>query len=159
MFFRKFKPVNRSEHGRGADEFNYVLEDEDGNCSIPSGKTCFLKCISYNFKKDLSMEHFVFMQSYKRRTIVMTRCRIPVFCERYKIDIEIYVVITEMEHSVVKKSNFGDLGHIWEPYLKLDVLCLALIYATHSMAMQNESGFGVKDCIEDSLGRKYFGKY
>ena len=36
------------------------------------------------------MEYFEFIQSYKRRTNVMTRCRVPEFCERYKIDIGIY---------------------------------------------------------------------
>ena len=36
------------------------------------------------------MECFDFIQSYKRRTIVMIRCRIPELCERYKIDIGIY---------------------------------------------------------------------
>ena len=36
------------------------------------------------------MEYFEFMQPYKRRTNVMTRCRIPKFCEQYKIDIVIY---------------------------------------------------------------------
>ena len=51
----------------------------------------------------------------------------------------------EIEHSVVNKSNFAGLRHIWEPYLKLDVLCLAFIYARHSMEMQNMSGFGIKD--------------
>ena len=37
----------------------------------------------------------------------------------------------ETEHSVINKNNFADLEHIWEPYLKLDVLCLAYIYARH----------------------------
>ena len=32
------------------------------------------------------MEFFEFLQTYKRRTNVMTRCRIPEFCERYKVD-------------------------------------------------------------------------
>ena len=36
------------------------------------------------------MEYFECMQSYKRRTNVTTRCRIPEFCEGYKIDIGIY---------------------------------------------------------------------
>ena len=27
----------------------------------------------------------------------------------------------EIEHSVINKSNFTELGHVWEPYLKLDV--------------------------------------
>ena len=66
----------------------------------------------------------------------------------------------EIEHSVTNKINFADLTHIWKPYLNLDVLCLAFIYATHSMVMQIMSGFDIKDCFtEASIGWKGFGKY
>ena len=66
----------------------------------------------------------------------------------------------EIEHSVINKSNFTELRHVWEPYLKLDVLCLAFIYARHSMEMQKMSGFGIKDCLtEASLGWTCFGIY
>ena len=64
----------------------------------------------------------------------------------------------EIEHSVNNKSNFADLRHIWEPYLKLDVLCLAFKYARHPMEMQSRSSFGIKDCLTTaSLGWKCFG--
>ena len=64
----------------------------------------------------------------------------------------------EKEHSVIVKRNFAELKHIWEPYLKLDALCLAFIYARHSMEMQKMIGFGIKDCLtETSLGWKCFG--
>ena len=89
-YFRNFKRVNRSEHGRGANEFNNFLEYEGENCYIPSGNGCFLKCINYIFNKDFSKEYFEFIKSYKRRSNVMTRCRIPEFCSRFKIDIGIY---------------------------------------------------------------------
>ena len=66
----------------------------------------------------------------------------------------------EIEHSVTNENNYADLRHIWEPYLKLDVLCLAFIYARHSIEMQKMSGFGIKDCLKDaSLGWKSFGTY
>ena len=66
----------------------------------------------------------------------------------------------EIEHSVINKNNFAELRHIWEPYLISDVLCLAFIYARHSMEMQKKSGFGIKDCLtEASLGWKCFGTY
>ena len=66
----------------------------------------------------------------------------------------------EIEHSGIKRSNFAELRHIWEPYFKLDVLCLAFIYARHSMEMQNLSGFGIEDCLtQASLGWKCFGTY
>ena len=88
--FKNYKRVNRSDHGRGANEFNNILEYEGVNCYIPSGNGCFLKCINYIFDKDFSMEYFEFIKSYKRRPNVMSRCRIPEFCGRYKIDIGIY---------------------------------------------------------------------
>ena len=52
----------------------------------------------------------------------------------------------ENEHSLIK-SNFADLRHIWEPYLKLDVLCLVFIFARQGMEMQNMSAFGIQDCL------------
>ena len=88
--FKNFKRVNRSEHGRGANEFNNFLEYKGNNCYIPSGNGCFLKCINYIFNKDFNKEYFEFIKSYKRRTNVMPRCRIPEFCKRYKIDIGFY---------------------------------------------------------------------
>ena len=87
--FRNFKQVNRSEHGRGAIEFNNISEQVK-NCYLQDGNGCFLKTINYIFKEDFSMEHFEFEQSSKGRSDVMTRCRIPGFCERYKIYIGIY---------------------------------------------------------------------
>ena len=75
-YFKNYKKVNRSNHGRGADEFNKILEYQGNNCYIPSGNGCFLKCINYIFKKDFSKEYFEFIKSYKRRPDVMSRCRI-----------------------------------------------------------------------------------
>ena len=64
----------------------------------------------------------------------------------------------EIEHLAMNKSNFADLKHIWEPYFRLDVLCLVFIYARHSMEMQIMSGFGIKDFLtEASPGWKCFG--
>ena len=82
-YFRNFKRVTRSDHRRGANEFSNFQEYKGINCYIPSENACFLKCISYIFKNDLSMEYFVFMQSYKRRTNVTTPCRILDFCAKY----------------------------------------------------------------------------
>ena len=89
-YFKNYKRINRSEHGRGANEFNNIEEYKGNNCYIPSGNGCFLKCINYIFDKDFSIEYFEFIKSYKRRPNVMARCRIPEFCKRYKIDIGIY---------------------------------------------------------------------
>ena len=53
------------------------------------------------------------------------------------------------------KNKCAGLKHIWEPYLKLDVLCLPYIYCRHSTEMQYMSGSGIRDCLtEASLGWK-----
>ena len=105
-YFRNFKRVKRSDHGRGANEFNNIEEYEGKNFYIPSGNGCFLKCINYNFDKDFGIEYFEFIKSYKRRPNVMSRCRIPEFCKRYKIDIGIYNVnIKRILPWTVKQKN------------------------------------------------------
>ena len=54
----------------------------------------------------------------------------------------------------------SDLRHIWEPYRKLDVLCLVFLDARHSIELQNMSCFGVKNCFkETSLGWKCFARH
>ena len=42
-YFRIFKQVNRSEHGRGVNEFYKFLEVEGENCCLPSEKDFFLE--------------------------------------------------------------------------------------------------------------------
>ena len=105
-YFKNYKKVNRSKHGRGANEFNDIQEYEGERRYIPSGNGCFLKCINYVFKKDFSKEYFEFIKSYKRRSNVMARCRFPEFCKRYKIDIGIYYLKTKRILSqTVKQKN------------------------------------------------------
>ena len=42
----------------------------------------------------------------------------------------------------------------------LELLCLAFIYARHSIEMQKMSGFGIKDCLTEAiLGWKSFGTH
>ena len=61
-YFRNLKRVNRSEHGRSANEFNNIQEYKRINSYTPSGNGCFLKCINHFFRKDFSMEYFEFIQ-------------------------------------------------------------------------------------------------
>ena len=91
-----------SEHGRGANEFNNLMEHEGVNFFIQSGNAGFLKCIIYIFKKDFSKEYFAFIHSNKRTTYVMSRCRIPEFFEGYKIDNEIF----DLESKRILPRNF-----------------------------------------------------
>ena len=62
-YFKNFKRVNRSEHGRGANEFNNIEEYNGKNCYILDGKGCFLKCINCIFNKDFNKEYFEFIKS------------------------------------------------------------------------------------------------
>ena len=94
-YFRNFKRVNRSENRRGAKEFISISEHERENCYISSGNAGFLKYVNHIVIKDFRMVYFEFIESYKRRTNVMTRCKIPEVCERYKIDIETYDLKSE----------------------------------------------------------------
>ena len=57
-YFINVREVNRSEDGRGANEFKDILEYEGKNCFIVGGNACFLKCINCNFKNDFSIEYF-----------------------------------------------------------------------------------------------------
>ena len=47
---------------------------------------------------------------------------------RRKYGLQPELLKRKIEHTVIIESNFADLGQIWEPYQKLDVLCLAFIY-------------------------------
>ena len=68
--------------------------------------------------------------------------------------------IGKIEHSVLNKSNFANLRLIYEPYFRLDVLCLAFIYASYSLEMQKMSGYGIRYCLTEAiLGGKCFGTY
>ena len=49
----------------------------------------------------------------------------------------------EIEHLVIIKSKFADLKRFWKSNLNLGVLCLAFMYATHSLEM---IGFEIRDC-------------
>ena len=45
----------------------------------------------------------------------------------------------------------------WVSYLKNEVLCSALSYARYSKAMEDITGFSIKDCLSlPGLGWKYF---
>ena len=67
---------------------------------------------------------------------------------------------SEMDHTKVTMDNYEELENIWVPYLELDCLSLALVYARHSMEMKKISGVSVKECLtEAALGWSAFGKY
>ena len=64
---------------------------------------------------------------------------------------------TEMNHDEVDYNNYNDKKLEWLPYVKNDVLCTALSYAKNFKAMEEITGFSMKDCSSaPGLGWKFF---
>ena len=64
---------------------------------------------------------------------------------------------TEMNHNEVDGKNYKDRINEWLPYVKIDVLCTAFSYARYIKAMEERTGFSMKDCLSlPGLGLKYF---
>ena len=64
---------------------------------------------------------------------------------------------TEMNHDDIDGDNYKDKKDIWLPYFKNDVLCTAYSYASYIKAMQEITGFSMKDCLSlPGVGWKYF---
>ena len=91
-------------------------------------------------------------------TCTKSNIKVPIEKVGRKHGVQAELLTGEIEHSVFNETNFGDLGHICEPYLELDVLRLGFIYARHSREMQKKSDFCNKDCLtEASQEWKCFG--
>ena len=52
-----------------------------------------------------------------------------------------------MKHGEVFADNWKDKKMEWLDYVKNEVLCTAFSYARYSKAMEEKSGFGMKDCL------------
>ena len=64
---------------------------------------------------------------------------------------------TEMDQDEVDGINYRDKKDEWLPFVKQDVLCTAFSYARYIKAMEENTGFGMKDCLSlPGLGWKYF---
>ena len=64
---------------------------------------------------------------------------------------------TEMNHDDIDGNNYKDKKDIWLPYVKMDVLSTSYCYARYFEAVQEITGFSVKDCLSlPGLGFKYF---
>ena len=116
--------------------------------------------ISLSFQCGVKKVIIVEVPQYVKFTCTKShiKCSLEEVGKEYGLQPEL--LIAEIEHSVIIKSNSADLKKIWEPYIKLVVLVLAFIYARHSTETQIMSGFGLKDCLtEASLGWKCFGTY
>ena len=54
---------------------------------------------------------------------------------------------TEMNHDGIDYNNYRDKINEWLPYVKNDVLCTAFSYARSIKAMEEKTGFSMKDCL------------
>ena len=64
---------------------------------------------------------------------------------------------TEMNHDEIDYIKYKDKINDWLPYVKNDVLCTAFSYARYIKAMEEITGFSMKDCLSlPGLGLKYF---
>ena len=64
---------------------------------------------------------------------------------------------TEMNHDEINGNNYKDKKGIWLPYVKNDLLCTSYCYARYCKAMEDITGFSMKDCLSlPGLGWKYF---
>ena len=78
-----FKPIKRSNYGKGSD-FKINIQDFFGtNCYIPTGNNCFVKCINYLTGNDYTQLYLDFISEGDRRKNVMTLARIQPFVKRW----------------------------------------------------------------------------
>ena len=64
---------------------------------------------------------------------------------------------TEMNHDEIDENNWRDKKDEWLPYVKNDVLCTAYSYARYIKALEEITGFSMKDYLSLlGLGWKYF---
>ena len=54
---------------------------------------------------------------------------------------------TEMNHDDIDGDNYKDEKNIWLPYVKSDVLCTAYCYVRYCKAMEDITGFSMKDSL------------
>ena len=54
---------------------------------------------------------------------------------------------TELNHDEVDGNNYKNKINEWLPYVKNDVLCTAFSYARYCKAMEDFTGFSMKDCL------------
>ena len=54
---------------------------------------------------------------------------------------------TEMNHAEIDYNNYKDKKDEWLDYVKQDVLCTAFSYALYCKAVEETTGFSMKDCL------------
>ena len=66
------------------------------------------------------------------------------------------ILKTELDHDEVDYNNYKDEKDEWLPFVKNYVLCTGFSCARYCKAMEEITGFSMKDCLSaPSLGWKY----
>ena len=91
-----FKPIRRSKEGRGTHLLFKINEYIGDNCYIPSDGICFIKCVNFLLKRDMTEEFNKFIYSFSKhnRKGIMTCARIKGTIHSFNITIlviDVYV--------------------------------------------------------------------
>ena len=54
---------------------------------------------------------------------------------------------TERNHDEIDANNYKDKKDKWLEYVKQDVLCTVFSYVRYTKAMEEVTGFGMKNCV------------
>ena len=66
---------------------------------------------------------------------------------------------TKRNHDEIDANNYKDKKDKWLDYVKQDVLCTASSYVRYTKAIEEVTGFGMKDCVSlPGLGWKKFNR-
>ena len=82
-----FKPIKRSNYGKGSNHLFDIQQFFGTNCYIPTGNNCFVKCINYLAGNDYTQQYLDFISEGDRRKNVMTLARIQQFVKKFGIEI------------------------------------------------------------------------
>jgi hypothetical protein len=76
-------------------------------------------------------------------------------CKSYHIPKELSK--SSLDHGAINERNWKSLAHEWVPYLRKDVISLAMIFCIHWKTMKDISGYQIQECYTSStMGWKSF---
>ena len=123
IIYRKddFKPIKRSNIGKGTQLLFTIKEYVGEYCYIPTDGACFIKCVNYVLKRDLTKEFNDFIYSYSKhnRNGIMTQARIGEFNKKNETLFQIY---NPKDRSLYPRKIDSQLE--WVLYLHNNHFCL-----------------------------------
>ena len=83
----QFNKANRSQYGNGCDFKNEIIGYQGNNCFIQTECYCFVKCVNFITGQDYKQQYLEFIRNEKRRSNIMTKARIQLFCRANNINL------------------------------------------------------------------------